>query len=62
MRSACASTGRQLIETLFKGQADIGNDHVIAPIYPFFDPSVPQRERDVEVPGHCSPRLVSPTV
>ena len=37
-----------LIDTLFKGKADIGNDHVIAPIYPFFDPSVPQRERDTE--------------
>ena len=32
-----------LVDTLFKGKADIGNDHVIAPIYPFFDPSVPQR-------------------
>ena len=38
----------QLIETLFRGQADIGNDHVIAPMYPFFDESVPQRTRDVE--------------
>ena len=37
-----------LVETLFKGKADIGNDHVIAPMYPFFDPSVPQRERDTE--------------
>ncbi len=31
-----------LVDTLFKGQASIGNDHVIAPIYPFFDPSVPR--------------------
>ena len=37
-----------LIDTLFKGQADIGNDHVIAPMYPYFDASVPQRERDTE--------------
>jgi peptide/nickel transport system substrate-binding protein len=37
-----------LIDTLFLGRADIGNDHVIAPMYPFFDPSVPQRERDTE--------------
>jgi peptide/nickel transport system substrate-binding protein len=37
-----------LIDTLFKGKADIGNDHVIAPIYPYFDSSVPQRERDIE--------------
>jgi peptide/nickel transport system substrate-binding protein len=37
-----------LIDTLFGGQADIGNDHVIAPVFPYFDPSVPQRERDTE--------------
>jgi peptide/nickel transport system substrate-binding protein len=37
-----------LVDTLFRGEAVIGNDHVIAPLYPFFDPSVPQRERDVE--------------
>ena len=35
-----------LIDTLFKGTADIGNDSVIAPLYPFFDKSVPQRTRD----------------
>lgn len=37
-----------LIETLFRGKADLGNDHVIAPLYPYFDDSVPQRERDVD--------------
>ena len=37
-----------LVETLFRGQAEVGNDHVIAPIYPYFDSSVPQRTRDVE--------------
>jgi peptide/nickel transport system substrate-binding protein len=37
-----------MIEQLFKGRADLGNDHVIAPIYPYFDDSVPQRTRDVE--------------
>lgn len=36
-----------MIQQLFKGQADLGNDHVIAPLYPYFDPSVPQRTRDV---------------
>jgi peptide/nickel transport system substrate-binding protein len=35
-----------LIDTLFLGKADIGNDHVIAPLYPFFSDKVPQRERD----------------
>ena len=37
-----------MITQLFNGRADLGNDHVIAPIYPYFDPSVPQRTRDVE--------------
>jgi peptide/nickel transport system substrate-binding protein len=37
-----------LIQQLFKGKADLGNDHVIAPFYPYFDPSVAQRTRDVE--------------
>jgi peptide/nickel transport system substrate-binding protein len=36
-----------LIQQLFKGKADLGNDHVIAPFYPYFDPSVAQRTRDV---------------
>lgn len=37
-----------MIQQLFNGRADIGNDHVIAPIYPYFDDSVPQRTRDIE--------------
>jgi peptide/nickel transport system substrate-binding protein len=37
---------QQLIDTLFEGKADIGNDHVIAPLYPFFSDAVAQRERD----------------
>jgi peptide/nickel transport system substrate-binding protein len=37
-----------LIQQLFKGKADLGNDHVIAPIYPYFDDSVPQRVRDID--------------
>ncbi|MDP9463208.1 MAG: ABC transporter substrate-binding protein, partial [Actinomycetota bacterium] len=35
-----------LIDTLFKGTADLGNDNVIAPLYPFYSDAVPQRERD----------------
>lgn len=38
----------RMIEQLFKGKADIGNDHVIAPMYPFFDESVPQRAKDID--------------
>jgi peptide/nickel transport system substrate-binding protein len=37
-----------LVDTLFRGEAVIGNDHVIAPSYASFDPNVPQRQRDVE--------------
>jgi peptide/nickel transport system substrate-binding protein len=38
----------QMIEILFKGKADLGNDHPIAPLYPFFNPDVPQKTRDIE--------------
>ena len=37
-----------LIEQLFKGRAELGNDHVIWPGYPYFDDSVAQRTRDVD--------------
>jgi peptide/nickel transport system substrate-binding protein len=37
---------QQMIETLFAGRADIGNDHCIAPVFPFFSDTVPQRARD----------------
>ncbi|OGO52149.1 MAG: hypothetical protein A2Z32_14125 [Chloroflexi bacterium RBG_16_69_14] len=36
-----------LIQQLFKGKAQIGNDHVIWQGYPYFDPSVPQRTQDI---------------
>ena len=36
-----------LIQTLFKGRAQLANDHVIWEGYPYFDPSIPQRVRDV---------------
>jgi peptide/nickel transport system substrate-binding protein len=50
VRQALAySLDRQaMIDQLFKGKADLGNDHVIAPIYPYFDDSVPQRTRDID--------------
>jgi len=37
-----------LIDNVLKGKGDIGNDHPISPIYPFFDATLPQRKRDVE--------------
>jgi peptide/nickel transport system substrate-binding protein len=36
-----------LITQLFKGRAQLGNDHVIWQGYPYFDPSVPQRAQDI---------------
>ena len=46
-RSPCRSTDPSLIQQLFQGKADLGNDHPIAPVYPYFDPSVPQRAQDI---------------
>ena len=37
-----------IIATVLKGKGDIGNDHPVSPIFPFFDASLPQRKRDVE--------------
>jgi peptide/nickel transport system substrate-binding protein len=37
-----------LVEGLWEGQADIGNDSPFAPLYPSTDTSVPQREQDIE--------------
>ncbi len=50
VRQALALTfnRQQLIDTLWRGRAVIGNDHVIAPFLPFFDESLEQRERNPE--------------
>jgi peptide/nickel transport system substrate-binding protein len=37
-----------LIQQLFKGRAQLGNDHVIWEGYPYFDSTIPQRAKDVE--------------
>lgn len=37
-----------MVQTLFNGRGVIGNDHVIAPFFPYFDDSVPQRTKDDE--------------
>ncbi len=37
-----------LVEGLWEGRADIGNDSPFAPLYPSTDTSVPQREQDIE--------------
>ncbi|MEO8290259.1 MAG: ABC transporter substrate-binding protein [Gaiellaceae bacterium] len=36
-----------LVEGLWEGQADVGNDSPFAPLYPSTDTSVPQREQDL---------------
>jgi len=38
-----------LVEQLFQGKADLGNDHVIAPLYPYFDSTVPQRAQNIDM-------------
>jgi len=50
VRQALALTfdREQMLETLFKGRGSVGNDHVIAPFFDYFDESVPQRTKDVE--------------
>ena len=42
------STGKRLVDGLWEGKADLGNDSPFAPLYPSTDTSVPQREQDVE--------------
>lgn len=37
-----------LVQGLWEGQADLGNDSPFAPLYPSTDTSVPQREQDLE--------------
>ena len=37
-----------LVDGLWEGKADLGNDSPFAPLYPSTDPSVPQREQDIE--------------
>ena len=37
-----------LVDGLWEGLADIGNDSPFAPVYPSTDTSVPQREQDIE--------------
>jgi peptide/nickel transport system substrate-binding protein len=38
-----------LVEGLWEGRADPGNDSPFAPLYPSTDPSVPQREQDLDM-------------
>ena len=47
---AYALDRQQIVDTLYNGEALIGNDHPIHPTLPFFDDSaVPQREQDLDM-------------
>jgi peptide/nickel transport system substrate-binding protein len=37
-----------IIQALFNGEAELGNDSPFAPLFPSTDPSVPQRSQDLE--------------
>ena len=39
---------QELVDGLWEGQADIGNDSPFGPLYPSTDTSVPQREQDID--------------
>ncbi len=45
---ALALDRQALVDGLFEGKADLGNDSPFAPVFPSTDPSVPQREINVE--------------
>jgi peptide/nickel transport system substrate-binding protein len=45
---ALALDRQALVDGLFDGKADLGNDSPFAPVFPSTDPSVPQREINVE--------------
>jgi peptide/nickel transport system substrate-binding protein len=45
---ALALDRQAIVEGLFEGKADLGNDSPFAPVFPSTDPSVPQRQADVE--------------
>jgi peptide/nickel transport system substrate-binding protein len=38
-----------LVQGLWEGRADLGNDNPFAPLYPSTDKSVPQREQDIDM-------------
>ena len=40
---------QQIVDTVYQGEAIIGNDHVVHPSFPSFDPSQEQRPRDIEM-------------
>ena len=48
-QALCLTFNRQqMVDTLYRGRADVANDHVIAPFLPFFDETQEQRPFDPE--------------
>jgi peptide/nickel transport system substrate-binding protein len=45
---ALAIDRQAMVDGLFEGKADLGNDSPFAPVFPSTDPSVPQRTQDLE--------------
>jgi peptide/nickel transport system substrate-binding protein len=45
---ALAIDRQGLVDGLFEGRSDLGNDSPFAPVFPSTDPTVPQREQDLE--------------
>jgi peptide/nickel transport system substrate-binding protein len=45
---ALAIDRQALVDGLFGGRADLGNDSPFAPVFPSTDPTVPQREQDLD--------------
>jgi peptide/nickel transport system substrate-binding protein len=45
---ALAIDRQAMVDGLFEGKADLGNDSPFAPVFPSTDPSVPQRAQDLE--------------
>ena len=47
--AAFAVNRQQLVDTIYEGQAILGNDHPVYPLYPFFDDTQEQRPYDPEM-------------
>ncbi len=46
---AYAVDRQRIVDTVYQGEAIIGNDHVVHPLFPSFDPTQEQRPRDIEM-------------
>ena len=58
---ALAIKRQDKIDNILKGKGQIGNDHPIASVYPFFDASQAQREQDLEAAKAALAKSATPT-